>query len=455
MSRTTKTGRKRKDFEDPETGLPVVGLTRRPDGRWRVIGTHQTFREPDVKKAIAHFYKLIGEQKYDGLGLSPEEIEWLTTPSKEIVENNAITAISRGFALVGRTDEAWRRFWAYVASEINTRPKWVAQQTGIEWIGYGIDLKPPKPLPSFDELEKTWMKHAKCSPLQRKKVLRAWKDFTETAEINGISDITPEVVIEYQDEVHSRIIDKKDGTQGPMSGKQQAHLFTGIRRMLTFAKSRALAVDAVTKALGYLELLKPSESGVTLDPRPIEIADWRKLYAAAEGDDKALVLLMLNGAFYIKEAIELEWTDIKGDCIVTHREKTGKCVRVCVLWKETIDALSQIKRRGDKLFYTYQGLPIKVCGAFRRFADLVAAAGLETVDESGKKTRLVTPSQLRDGALTAAASANVNSQICSLLAGHRSGIADHYVKRHPKMVAPACEAVYNHYFRDEADHNGQ
>jgi len=30
--------------------------------------------------------------------------------------------------------------------------------------------------------------------------------------------------------------------------------------------------------------------------------------------------------------------------------------------------------------------------------------------------------------------------------GHRSGISDHYVKRNPKMVAPAAEAIHRHYF---------
>jgi hypothetical protein len=53
---------------------------------------------------------------------------------------------------------------------------------------------------------------------------------------------------------------------------------------------------------------------------------------------------------------------------------------------------------------------------------------------------------LRDGAYTACVEANVTANLCQLLVGHRSGIADHYVKRKPSMVAPACEAIYRHYF---------
>src|SRR5687768_3275105 len=56
----TKAGRKQKHFIDPATGLPVVGLTRRPDGRWRIIGTHKTFREPDERRAIEKFLRMTG-----------------------------------------------------------------------------------------------------------------------------------------------------------------------------------------------------------------------------------------------------------------------------------------------------------------------------------------------------------------------------------------------------------
>ena len=58
-----KTGRKQKHHIDTATGLPVAGLTRRPDGRWRVIGTHQTFREPDEQKAISRFRELMGKKR--------------------------------------------------------------------------------------------------------------------------------------------------------------------------------------------------------------------------------------------------------------------------------------------------------------------------------------------------------------------------------------------------------
>jgi integrase len=217
-------------------------------------------------------------------------------------------------------------------------------------------------------------------------------------------------------------------------------------------------MDVIRERLDYLELLEPSDRTTNLDPKPIEIEDWNKIVAAAEGEDLAMILLMLNGCFYIQEVIHLQWDDIKNGCIVTKRRKTGKCIRVCVLWPETIAALAKIKRNSAYIFNTYAGLPIKVSGAQRRWQRLALKAGLATsriANYKGVKKPVikcqVTASQLRDGAYTAAASANVNSEICRLLGGHRCGIQDHYVRRNPKMVQPACNAVHAHYFAENAN----
>jgi integrase len=161
-----------------------------------------------------------------------------------------------------------------------------------------------------------------------------------------------------------------------------------------------------------------------------------------------MILLMLNGAFYIQEVIRLKWDDINNGCIVTHRQKRGERVRVCVLWQETIDALAEVERKCPGIFTTYLGVAIKACGAQRRFTNLAIKAGLAVADKSGELKPTVTGSQLRDGAATAAAEANVNSDLCKILRGHACGIDDHYVKRNPKMVAPACAAVRAKYMSD-------
>ena len=134
-----------------------------------------------------------------------------------------------------------------------------------------------------------------------------------------------------------------------------------------------------------------------------------------------MILLMLNAAMYLAEVVNVQWDEIKDGCLVTHRAKTGKCVRVAVLWPETLEALKKVRHRGPFVFYNYACEPLGIKGAEKRFRDLRDAA----------KVR-VTSSQLRDGAYTAAVEANVTSNLCQLLVGHRSGLADHYVNASPR-----------------------
>lgn len=409
MGKTTKkTGRKQRHFISAG-GKIIEGLSRMPDGRWRVIGTQVRFTEPDEERAIERFHKLAdpfaeAKAKYG-------VISFQGSPADQL---------SKGFVVL---DDA--RMWRWIGQQIRARPKWVAGKTGIEQISYLSDLKPPKPLPSFKELEEIWRKHSTAGKEQIRKVLAAWGDFKKTALVAGIEDITPEVCIAFRDAVYQR----------NHSGKSQLNLFSRIRRLLSFAKSRAIAVGAITEALNNLSLLIPSDTTVSLDPNPIEVTEFASLLKHANGDDRAMVLLMLNCAMYLQEVIDLKWSDIHNGCLTAHRKKTGKCVRVAVLWPDTVQAVNSLKKRGEYLFVASHGKQIGIKGAELRFRNLRDAAGIPHV----------TSSQLRDGAYTAAVEANVNQQLCQLLVGHRTGIADHYVKRKPSMVEPACKAIRKHY----------
>jgi hypothetical protein len=87
-----KIGRKQRHFEDPKSGNPVVGLSRMTDGRWRIIGTQTRFSEDDPARAIEKFYKLTGQKRLDGLGLSDDGKAYLMMPAALVVQANAATA---------------------------------------------------------------------------------------------------------------------------------------------------------------------------------------------------------------------------------------------------------------------------------------------------------------------------------------------------------------------------
>ena len=430
---TSGRGRPKAVYHPKLGGDPVVGLMRLGDGRWRASGPERfTFSEPDEKLAIARFREWEAGKHVSNLGKlkvhANADAAMIDIARRTIDAGGSLSATVEpgpGGTWAVRDDQLSPAQWAWLRRQIIDRPKWVAERVGIEKMAYLRDVEEPEPVPSFEELGQTWQRHFNSSPEQKRKCPIAFDDFRAVTQIASIEDIKPNVVVTYRDAVYAR----------NLTGKSQSNLFTRIRRYLSFFRDRAIAIDTINKALGYLALLTPNASTVTLDPKPIDVADWKKLLGNAEGDDRAMVLMMLNCAMYAAEVIRLRWEDIRDGCLVTHRRKTGKCVRVAVLWKETLDALAKVGRRGPYVFVNYTGAPLGIKGAERRFRDLRDRA----------KVPHVTSSMLRDGAFTAAVEANVTNNLCELLVGHRSGLADHYVKRKPTMVAPACEAIAKTY----------
>ena len=60
--------------------------------------------------------------------------------------------------------------------------------------------------------------------------------------------------------------------------------------------------------------------------------------------------------------------------------------------------------------------------------------------------RSVEFAHLRIGAYTSPIATGVDPTHAKLLAGNRVGISDAYVRRNPRMVADACEAIEQQYF---------
>lgn len=432
---TSSRGRPKAIYHPKRSRDPVVGLMRLKDGRWRASGPEKyTFSEDDEGLAIAHFREWEVSKTISNLGTvqvhATAEAAALDLMKRTMDAGGALSASVQspegGKVWAVSDDTLSPKQWAYVRKMIIDRPKWAAERIGIEKIAYLREVKEPVPLPTFPMLKRLWEEHFNRSPEQKRKCAQAFEDFINTTGIKQLDDITPETVVAFRDAVYKRKI----------TGKTQLNLFTRVRRYLSFFPERAIAIDEINRLLGYLKLLTPNTSTVTLDPQPIERDEWQNLLEAATGDDKAMILMMLNCAMYLTEVVRVEWDDIKNGCLITHRAKTGNCVRVATLWPETLAALATVKRRGPAIFYGYAATQLTIKGAELRFRKLRDKAGVA-----------VTPSQLRDGAYTAAVEANVTSNLCQLLVGHRSGLADHYVKRKPSMVKPACDAIWEAYMQ--------
>jgi integrase len=317
--------------------------------------------------------------------------------------------------------------WRHFREELITRQKWCAEAAGIEQLAYLRDIKPVEPLPAIQAIKDLWEAKSACTRDQTRKVLRAWEGFEEGTGIQKFEDIEDGLVVAYRDDLHEE----------DESGKQQAHICAGVRRLITFAIGQAIRREDFQKILACLKLLTPGKSPDDGDPQPIEIQDWRKLLQAAEGEERAMILLMLNCALYLRELVHVEWSEIKDGCFLSNRKKTGKCIRAAALWPETIAAVEAMPRKGNRIFYSQINTPLSSVVAFRRFMAL---------RDKAKVNWNVKPSHLRDGLQQAATKANVNTRLVDLAMGHKCGIASRYIKVDPAMVKPATDAVYKYYF---------
>lgn len=198
----SKRGRKPRPYFYKKENKYINGLRyRQHDKRW-ILSDGRTFTEPDEDKAIERFRQMTEPTKRRRSVFIPvtrsndpcdiaEAAEKLDSQSSLVAVDvdDDPDAEEVGFDV----DSA--AFWQYVAKEILARPKWVAEQTGIEWIAYGTELDPPEPLPTWKEMESELETYWDASAREKQKILSAWRDFKETARVGSLLDITPAVAI--------------------------------------------------------------------------------------------------------------------------------------------------------------------------------------------------------------------------------------------------------------------
>jgi integrase len=429
-STARKTGRPIKVHKDRH-GNQIEGLQRLKDGRWRAYGKERfTFTEPDEDLAIARFRKWKEGKTNPELG-TVESFDDPADAAKALAKRarasgDATLTISKKDGAHVVTDVTLTPHqWSWLRRQIVDRPVWVAQMVGIEQIGYLSDIPKPTISPSLDEVGQLYIDKPKLTPNWKAKAKIFWREFTDCVQVETLREITQEKVVDYFDMVI-------EAGGSPTYIRQR---FGTIKTIINYPTKRGKwALDA-KRALAFCGVLVSPKKSAT-DPRPIPQEDFRALLAKADTQTRAILLLALNCCMYGSEVGSLCWSDLdleKGTLSST-RSKTG-IVRIATLWPETIAALRKLSRRGDAIFLTEAGTQADYLCVYRLFKIVRRAAGLEQLQFA----------MIRDGAYTAAVEAGTDLNVCRLLAGHATGISDHYVKRRPRMVAAACDAVRNFY----------
>lgn len=321
--------------------------------------------------------------------------------------------------------------WAYVRDEIIARPKYVAEQVGIEQIGYLADLPKPTPSPTLEQVGELFFKK-NISDNWMAKCKIYWQEFQNQVEVKTLRELNQEHLLDYEEMVMEAM---REGGHKSTYARQR---YQGIKSIINYAPKRGKWAEDCQRVYAYAKVLIPPKKSAT-DPRPIDRQHFHKLFNAADEQMAAMLLLMLNACMYGGEVAALDWSELNLDngTLATHREKTS-VVRIAVLWPRTVAALRKLPRHTDALFLTN--------GTKMRHNYQTVYKAFKALRKSVESAAEIQLSDIRDGAYTSAVEAGVELDRVKLLAGHSTGISDAYVKRRPKMVAEACEAIQVAYF---------
>ena len=427
-----KRGRPRKPFIAAD-GSSVNGLRRRGNGRWVIIDTAETFREPDERLAIARFKRWEASKNgtpYVALPVADG------VPLDLDVGTRATAGVTG--SPIGPYCEDWPTaphwvdepsLWTYVREQIISRPAWVAQQVGIEQIAYLDQIKRAEPAPTLEDVGRLFFTKS-LSANWRAKCKAAWEEFKQAVAAQTLRDLTQEHVLQYGELVQES---SREAARAPTYVRQR---FQAVKSIVNYPPDRGRWAEDCKRVFAFMSVLQPPAQSAA-DPRPITRPDFRTLLGKADATMHAMLLMSLNCCMYAGEVAALDWTDInfQATALITRRPKTG-VVRVAMLWPETVAALRQLpaddgppfRTKTTRMQHTYQS-------AYKAFKALRTEAQLPSVQFS----------QIRDGAYTAAVQAGTDLNSCKLLAGHATGIPDRYVKRGPQMVAAACDAIRHAY----------
>lgn len=420
-------------------GTPVPGLLRRADGRWKISATGQTFVERDESLAVDRFAEITGwdrDKKLGQLSVHPNAIAAMKDIAKRTIAAGGTLTIETerlgdGYAV--RDVTLSREQWSWLRHKILTEGKWVAQQVGIEQIGWLSDVKPPAVSPKLDELIDLYTAKTGLSTNEAGRSRLFWKEFSRAVSIEQIGDLTHDHVAAYEQAIAT----------GKYAPKSVLHRYRKIRTVLAYAIKRGKGTEDCRRALDITAMLEV-KNHTPLDPRPIRPTDFwaihREAIKAGDQTFAAMILTALNMAAYAGEAAALRWdeVDLKTGELVSRRSKTGVS-RVAMLWPEVVTALKALPRSGDYIFNT-RVRSYTVYSALECWRRYRKAAGLGEDIVFG---------MIRDAGFTIACRVSLDQ--ARVLAGHRlPGASDHYVRRNPGFVADACQAINQAFYSADA-----
>jgi len=331
--------------------------------------------------------------------------------------------------------------WEYIRSLILSDVREFSRRVGLN-----IQVMDrPEPSLTLEQVDNLYHDHREATKDWKRKARQFWSEFAKAVQpATTVADVTVDQVRNYRDSILAKY------KAGDASRVYVGHRFRCITTMLRYSEREGHSSTDLTNLLHACRMLVPPKKNAndSKAPHPISRDDYHKLLDTARDHTfmTSVLLLGLNCGMYPSELLALDKSDInlsKGT-LVTARSKTG-VVRVGVLWERTRRVIeahlkATAANQTDALYVTMEGR-----GKGKRTHVMTLRHWFRQLRAEAKVDESVKLEDLRDGAQTAAIERGADPMHTKILLGHACGIDDAYLKRNPRMVADACDAIYAHY----------
>ena len=497
-----KIGRKAKHYRDPDTGVEIHGLGRRPchpgkPGRFYAIDEQNKTFGSDKKAAIIK-YEAYGRERSGGRAVllrsvddvvscvasgdirlpgtngdgtlamtsrhiwdqqvrfgtecesAPDHFKGLAIGTQAFEERWAEYREERGLGPEARVKEHGTDYvhWL-IARWIKTDPIGAAQELRIPQLKNLDGIKPPKPGMKLCELGPLYLRKFAEPTVGHRRMIRHYERFAKIVGVKTIKQIEHEHVEQYFEHVTAER--ERDGWGTNWAGER----FNAVKTVFMSALKRGRDKEAVNAVLLHLTMLEAPEDKTELKSNPVSRETLHKMLECADVQFKAILLTALNCAFYSIDIFRLPLAAVdldKGVLVFPRSKPRGRPItRYAVLWLRTGKAIRDYQRAHphnavDKktgkplLFGTLEkGMQLSERRFYGKLRNLKQQAGTPDFEFA----------HLRDAVATRPVEAGIDDSITQtdILLGHKlRGDRDAYLLRGPVIVAPACAAIEKYYF---------
>lgn len=438
------TYRKAGYFKLPD-GSEVIGLKRRPDGRFYAAQQPTKTFGKDPAEAVFRFRQWLAKKDREYVAVS-ETVPVDTTDACEtgkwlLSEWNLDLRIDPQTNTVSRRIDA-AAFYARARAEILKDPRLFAKRVGIPEIGYLEKLEAPPPSISLVEAGEIYHreKEGDIAAKQWKNSKVWWQEFLDLVPVKNVDELNRDAFQAYAAEIKKRQTQKSPKTGKPRGKSWVRSRFITVQTVINYLRdAKKISAELHARLQGdwkqpLKKVAQPKGAKYVIKP-----AEFQAMLEIADDFMRALLLLGVNAAFYPSD-FDLRWehVDLDDKTLCCRRQKCNVgdsegVLRMAVLWNDTVDALKKLRRKDvPHVFATRTGNPIAASTVWDRFIRLRKKAGVD---------RPLRPEDLRNTAATIAAEKASKAQY-DVLMGHSLGREDEgYIEKHRFFTKDACEAI--------------